>query len=103
MGRIAIASPSLPLALPSLYLSAVPSAAGDRGSPHPCRAYGVARPAQRPDSTALGRRPLIRPSWPGAATRDENRVARLSSAFLGVREPVDKTDAGASRHHELLL
>src|SRR5215211_8281071 len=31
----------------------------------------------------------------GAATRDENRVARPSSAFLGAREPVDKTDAGA--------
>ena len=26
---------------------------------------------------------------------DENRVARPSSAFLGAREPVDKTDAGA--------
>src|SRR5918993_1770702 len=38
---------------------------------------------------------LIRPAWPGAATRDENRVARPSSAFLGAREPVDKTDAGA--------
>src|SRR5215207_8932756 len=37
----------------------------------------------------------IRPPWPGAATRDENRVARPSSAFLGAREPVDKTDAGA--------
>src|SRR5215218_1630091 len=38
---------------------------------------------------------LIRPAWLVAATRDENRVARPSSAFLGAREPVDKTDAGA--------
>src|SRR5215211_6789483 len=38
---------------------------------------------------------LIGPAWPGAATRDENRVARPSSAFLGAAEPVDKTDAGA--------
>jgi hypothetical protein len=29
-------------------------------SPHPYRSYGVARPAQRLDSTALGRRSLIR-------------------------------------------
>jgi hypothetical protein len=29
--------------------------------------------------------------------------ARPSSALLGAREPVDKTDAGPSRHHELLL
>src|SRR5215211_168450 len=46
-------------------------------------------------STALVRRSLIRPPWPVAATRDENRWARPSSAFLGAREPVDKTDAGA--------
>src|SRR5215207_2380755 len=32
---------------------------------------------------ALSRGLLIRPPWPGAATRDENRVARPSSAFLG--------------------
>src|SRR5512132_3458960 len=44
---------------------------------------------------ALGRRSLIRPAWLGAATRDENRVARPSSALLGAAEPVDKTDAGA--------
>src|SRR5919197_4841889 len=44
---------------------------------------------------AHGHRSLIRPAWLGAATRDENRVARPSSAFLGAREPVDKTDAGA--------
>src|SRR5215218_8166636 len=44
--------------------------------------------------TALSPRYLIRPPWLGAATRDENRVARPSSAFLGAREPVDKTDAG---------
>src|SRR4029450_4090432 len=29
--------------------------------------------------------------------------ARPSSALLGATEPVDKTDAGPSRHHELLL
>jgi hypothetical protein len=29
-------------------------------SPHPCATYGVARPAQTLDSTALGRRSLIR-------------------------------------------
>src|SRR5215203_2405665 len=29
-------------------------------SPHPCRTYGVARPAERLDSTALGYRSLIR-------------------------------------------
>ena len=53
----------------------------DAGSPHPCRTYGVARPAQRLDSMALGCRSLIRPPWPWAATRDENRWpgrARLS-------------------------
>jgi len=36
---------------------------------------------------ALGRT-LIRPPWPGAATRDENRVARPCSALLGAAEPV---------------
>src|SRR5215217_7198825 len=46
-------------------------------------------------STAVPGGLLIRPPWPGAATRDENRAARPSSAFLGAREPVDKTDAGA--------
>jgi hypothetical protein len=34
-------------------------------SPHPCRTYGVAPPAQRLDSTALSGRSLIRPAWPG--------------------------------------
>jgi hypothetical protein len=52
------------------------------GSPHPCGIYGWARPATRLDSAALSRRYLIRPSWPGAATRDENRVARPSSALV---------------------
>jgi hypothetical protein len=33
---------------------------GPRDSPHPCRTYGVARPAERLDSTALDRRSLIR-------------------------------------------
>jgi hypothetical protein len=33
---------------------------GPRDSPHPCRTYGVARPAERLDSTALSRRSLIR-------------------------------------------
>jgi hypothetical protein len=33
---------------------------GLRGSPHPCRTYGGARPAERLDSTALSRRSLIR-------------------------------------------
>jgi hypothetical protein len=32
----------------------------DDNSPHPCRTYGVARPAQRLVSMALGRRSLIR-------------------------------------------
>jgi hypothetical protein len=73
------------------------SQSGEDGcdSPHPYAIHGSARPAKRPDSTALGRPSLIRPPWPGAATRDENRWARPSSAFLGAREPVDKTDAGA--------
>jgi hypothetical protein len=30
----------------------------------------------------------LRPPWPGAATRDENRWARPSSALLGAAEPV---------------
>src|SRR5215217_6012452 len=34
------------------------------------------------DSTAPSRRSLIRPPWPGVATRDENRVARPSSALV---------------------
>ena len=34
--------------------------AADSGSPHPCRTYGVAPPAKRPDSTALGHPSLIR-------------------------------------------
>jgi hypothetical protein len=37
------------------------------------------------------------------ATGDENRVCPAKLALLGAREPVDKTDAGPSRHHELLL
>ena len=65
------------------------------GSPHPYGIYGTTRPGMMLAGTALGRRSLIRPPWPGAATRDENRVARLSSALLGAAEPVDKTDAGA--------
>jgi hypothetical protein len=60
MGRRWQSSPSIPLAFPSLYISALSNAAGDSGSPHPCRTYGVARPAQRPVSTALGCRSLIR-------------------------------------------
>jgi hypothetical protein len=35
-----------------------------------------------------GCRTLIRPPWPWAATRDENRAARPSSALLGAAEPV---------------
>src|SRR5918993_5945583 len=56
---------------------------------------GRARPAKTQGCIAVSPRLLIRPAWPGAATRDENRGARPSSAFLGAREPVDKTDAGA--------
>ncbi len=33
--------------------------AADNGSPHPCKTYGLARLAQRLDSTARGRRSLI--------------------------------------------
>jgi hypothetical protein len=57
------------------------------GSPHPCATYGVAGPAEMLDSMALSRPSLIRPPWLGAATRDENRWARPSSA-LGAAEPV---------------
>jgi hypothetical protein len=32
----------------------------DRCSPHPCAIHGAARTAEKPDSTALGRRSLIR-------------------------------------------
>jgi hypothetical protein len=60
---------------------------GPRDSPHPCGVHGSARPARIRDSTAPSRRSLIRPAWPGAATRDENRWARPSSA-LGAAEPV---------------
>jgi hypothetical protein len=70
-------------------LSDVPPEARRRtaSSPHPCRTYGVARPAARLVSMALGCRSLIRPPWPGAATRDENRAC---PAKLGSRaaEPV---------------
>jgi hypothetical protein len=44
-------------------------------------------PLSQPERIA--RMCLIRPPWPGAATRDENRVARPSSALLGAAEPVD--------------
>src|SRR6266516_4964599 len=37
----------------------------------------------------------LRPSWPLAATTDENGGARPSSAFLGAVEPKSQTDAGA--------
>src|SRR5918993_5568042 len=57
--------------------------------------YGRRRPAETVVRTAVPCILLIRPPWPGAATRDENRVARPSSALLGATEPVDKTDAGA--------
>jgi hypothetical protein len=46
------------------------------------------RPGNTPVRTALSPRYLIRPPWPGAATRDENRAARPSSALLGAAEPV---------------
>src|SRR5829696_4360618 len=59
-----------------------------RDSPHPCAIDGSARPAERPASTALSRRSLIRPPWPGAATRDENRAARPSSALLVRQSPL---------------
>src|SRR5215218_6787896 len=62
-------------------------AQGDLYSPHPYGTYGPARPGRTRDSKALGHRSLIRPPWPGAATRDENRWARPSSA-LGAVEPV---------------
>jgi hypothetical protein len=42
-----------------ISVSPRPKAAGRRFT-HPCRTYGVARPAQRLDSTALGRPSLIR-------------------------------------------
>jgi hypothetical protein len=45
-------------------------------------------------ATALTGRLLIIPASLVAATRDENRVVRPSSALLGARAPVDKTDAG---------
>src|SRR5829696_2717256 len=59
-----------------------------RDSPHPCAIDGSARPAERPVSTAVSRRSLIRPPWPMAATRDENRAARLSSALLVRQSPL---------------
>jgi hypothetical protein len=64
-------------------------------SPHPCRTYGVASSAERPDSTALSRPSLIRPHGRGPPRGMRIGPARPSSAFLGAREPVDKTDAGA--------
>src|SRR5215213_8729266 len=78
MGRIAIASPSIPLALPSLYVSALSNAAGDIGSPHPCRTYGVARPAQRLGSTALGYRSLMRSQVQVLADPPTNQQVRAS-------------------------
>src|SRR5512132_1701455 len=62
---------------------------------HPFAPDGRQRPGETPVRTAVSPRLLIRPPWPGAATRDENRWARPSSALLGAAEPVDKTDAGA--------
>jgi hypothetical protein len=57
----------------------------DRSSPHPCGPYGSARPARMRDSMAVGHRSLIRPPWPVAATRDENRAcpAKLGSPWCG--------------------
>jgi hypothetical protein len=50
-------------------------------SPHPRRTYGAARSGETLASMALSRRSLIRPPWPWAATRDENRAcpAKLGS------------------------
>jgi len=44
-----------------------PAGEDGRDSPHPCAIHGSARPAERLDSTALGRRSLIRM---GSPTRD---------------------------------
>jgi hypothetical protein len=61
---------------------------GPRDSPHLCRTYGVARPAERPVSTAVDRRSLIRPPWPGPPRGMRiGQHARPSSA-LGAAEPV---------------
>jgi hypothetical protein len=50
---------------------------------HPLAPYGRQRPGETPLRTALSPRYLIRPPWPGAATRDENRTA--CPAKLGSR------------------
>jgi hypothetical protein len=52
---------------------------------HPFTPYGRARPGKTPVRTALSPRYLIRPPWPGAATRDENRAspAELGSPWCG--------------------
>jgi hypothetical protein len=81
-------TPFQPLAAAKATRSRIALYAPRRGSPCPCGTYGVARPGRTLDSTALRRRSLIRPPWPGAATRDENRAARPSSALLGAAEPV---------------
>jgi len=55
---------------------------------HPFAPDARERPGKTPVRTALSPRYLIRPPWPGAATRDENRWARPSSAFLVRQSPL---------------
>src|SRR5215207_5712860 len=52
---------------------------------HPFAPYGRQRPGETPLRTALSPRYLIRPPWPWAATRDENRAcpAKLGSPWCG--------------------
>src|SRR5215207_3320269 len=55
---------------------------------HPFAPDARQRPGKTPVRTALSPRYLIRPPWPRAATRDENRAARLSSALLVRQSPL---------------
>jgi hypothetical protein len=57
-----------------------PDSSRTASSPHPCALHGSAPAAQRRVSIAPSRPSLIRPPWPGAATRDENRVGPLPSS-----------------------
>src|SRR5215217_343861 len=99
-GRAVLYSPQSRAALDVCPPTAEPSGPGPRLVHNPSEPSGSQRSptvssgtsfAQATDAIlgkqALGRT-LIRSPWPGAATRDENRAARPSSALLGATEPV---------------
>src|SRR5215217_5001320 len=61
------------------------------------------RPGRTAVSTAVPCTLLIRPTWPGAAARDENRVCPAKLGFPWCESPLIRLMRGPSRHRELLL